>query len=55
MELCRRLVAEHSVFALPTNDYYYHESDPFGIRINLTMRPSRWQAIVSELSIAGLA
>lgn len=54
MSVCRRLVRDHGVYALPTNDYYYHEDDPFGIRINLTMRPSRWHAVVSELAVAGL-
>lgn len=54
MSVCWRLVRDHGVYALPTNDYYYHEDDPFGIRINLTMRPSLWHAFVSEVAVEGL-
>jgi aspartate/methionine/tyrosine aminotransferase len=49
MAACAWLL-EHGVFALPTNDYYYHDNDPFGFRLNLMKAPLGWQDIVVLLA-----
>ena len=49
MAACAWLL-DQGVFALPTNDYYYHDSDPFGFRLNLMNAPTGWQDIVALLA-----
>lgn len=53
MRACAALV-EQGIFALPTNDYYYHGNDPFGFRINLMNSPSRWEHVLTRLAIEGI-
>ncbi len=53
MRACAALV-EQGVFALPTNDYYYHGNDPFGFRINLMNSPLRWEPVVTRLATEGI-
>jgi aspartate/methionine/tyrosine aminotransferase len=54
MSVCRRLVVNNEIFALPTNDYFYHDEDPFGIRLNLTMHRSRWEGFAASVARSGL-
>ncbi|MHB9116675.1 MAG: pyridoxal phosphate-dependent aminotransferase [Burkholderiales bacterium] len=53
MRACAELV-ERGIFALPTNDYYYHGNDPFGFRINLMNSPTRWEHVVTRLAVEGI-
>jgi hypothetical protein len=54
MSVCRRLVVANEIFALPTNDYFYHDEDPFGVRLNLTMHRSKWEGFAASVARSGL-
>jgi len=53
MSFCEGLVNQ-GVFALPTNDYYYASSDPFGVRINLINSPRKWERLIRQFAEKGI-
>lgn len=54
MDVCMNLVTNYLTLAIPTNDFFYHPEDEFGIRLNLMSRPSKWEHFVRYVADKGL-